>query len=159
MAKSFVMEIADLQNDRRETTFNYGSHVDAPVAYNPGAFTWNSTERAEADRHELMVEALEQTKSERFLAVDGDVAYVADPNGLTEYLLKASEQRSSIVDQLAAGLVAWPVTQKGEAVEITRETLASVPFAFILAIYQAVMADMSPAKNLSNGRARARRPR
>lgn len=158
--KNFVMEIADLQNDRRETSFNYGPHVDAPVAYNPGAFTWENTERSEADRYELMVEALDDARAERYLNVDtGGDCYVADANGLAEYLLRASEQRGSIVDQLEAGLVDWPVTRDGEPVEITRETLVSVPFAFLLAIYQAVMADMNPAKNSSNGRARVRRHR
>lgn len=156
---SFVMEIADLQHDRRETTFNYGQHVDIPVAYNPGAFTWATAERDEEDQREAMIEALEAARAERFLAVDGGSAYVKDAPGLADYLIKAQVQREGVADQLAAGLVEWPIQEQGQPVPITREALINLPFAFVLAMYQAVMNDMNPAKNSSSGRAQGRRRR
>lgn len=156
---SFVMEIADLQYDRRETTFNYGQHVDIPVAYNPGAFTWATAERDEDDQREAISEALGLAKAERFLAVENGVAYVQDTDGLADYVLKASVQREGVADQLAAGLVEWPLTEQGEPAAITREALINLPFAFVLAMYQAIMQDMNPAKNSSSGRGRGSRRR
>ena len=156
---SFVMEIADLQHDRRETAFNYGAHVDIPVAYNPGAFTWATAERDEDDQREAVTAALEAAKAERFLDVENGVAFVRDAAGLADYVLKASQQREGVADQLAAGLVEWPIQEKGQPVPITREALINLPFAFVLAMYQAIMNDMNPAKNSSGGRGRASRRR
>ena len=155
----FVMEIADLQHDRRETTFNYGQHVDIPVAYNPGAFTWATAERDEDDQAEAIAEALGTAKAERFLDVEGGSAFVRDTLGLAEFVLKAAQQREGVADQLAAGLVEWPLTENGQPAPITREALVNLPFAFVLAMYQAIMNDMNPAKNLSSGRAQGRRRR
>lgn len=156
---SFVMEIADLQYDRRETTFNYGAHLDIPVVYNPGAFTWAAAERDEDDQREAMITALEASKAERFLAAEGGLGYVRDAPGLADYLLEAIRQREGVADQLAAGLVEWPLTENGEPAPITREALVNLPFAFVLAMYQAIMNDMNPAKNSSGGRGRASRRR
>lgn len=50
--KSFVMEIGDLQNDRREVTFAYGNHNQIVVAYNPGALTLEDIERDPGDNRE-----------------------------------------------------------------------------------------------------------
>lgn len=47
--KSFVMEIADLQHDRREVSFAYGEHRNITVAYNPGALTFQDVERDPGD--------------------------------------------------------------------------------------------------------------
>lgn len=168
-AKSFVMEIGDLQHDRRTTTFEYGEHAEIPVAYNPGAFTREAADREDdqddATRREAMLEALEDQRAERFLASARGAAYVADPEGLADYLLDATaralrKRRDAIIDSLAAGLlIEWPLTRNGEPAPITREEMLRLPYMFLAALYAAIMEDMSPGKNSSRGQAKARQRR
>lgn len=159
--KRYVMEIADLVQDRRETTFSYGRHR-ITIAYNPAEFTYRDfrQERESTDelRFEALADTLEGRKVQRYLG-DG---FVEDPDGLALHLFEAmndaladtAEQR--MIQQLSGGLLLeWPVVEQGEPVPINEETVSSQPFLFITDLYKAIFADMRPGKNSSAGRAPA----
>ena len=160
--KRFVMELADLQNDRRAVTFMYGGQ-EIPIAYNPGAFTRQSADdEAEEDgrrRLEVMAEALEDRKVERFLGIDDGAAFVDDPDGLAAFLdgeiKRAGRRRDFVIEALASGLLTeWPVAQDGVALPIDNKQLSSLPYLFVAECYGAIMEDMTPGKNSSRGRDR-----
>lgn len=167
--KSFVMELADLQHDRRETTFAYGEHEEIPVVYNPGAFTRAAAEREDEQddvtRREAWIDALEDAKADRFLTVESRKAVIDDAEGLVDYLIAASEkalrrQRDAIIDTLAEGvLLEWPISQGGVPMPISREAMLELPYMFLASMYGAIMEDMSPGKKPSRGRAEGRKRR
>lgn len=70
--KSFVMEIADLQHDRREVTFAYGNHSRIVVAYNPGALTFSDVERDPGENREKISAQLESWLLEWPIAKEGE---------------------------------------------------------------------------------------
>lgn len=160
--KRFVMELADLTNDRREVTFMYGGQ-EVPIAYNPGAFTRQSADDEAADdekqRVEVMADALASAKADRFLALDGSQAVVDDPDGLASYLdaaiRKAGRRRDFVIEALASGLLTeWPVAENGVVLPIDNKQLSSLPYLFVAECYGAIMDDMTPGKNSSRGRDR-----
>lgn len=157
--KSFVMELANLQHDRRETTFAYGEHAEVPIAYNPGALPMSMVEKSTVNKHAALIDAFEDRKMETFLDIDAGVAYVVDPTGLADYVLSSLQERESISEQLDASLLEWPIARDGIPVPITREELLALPFAFVLAMYQAISDDMTPGKKSSRGQVEGRRRR
>lgn len=167
--KSFVMELADLQHDRREITFEYGPHAEIPIAYNPGAFTRQAADREDEQddltRREVLIEALEGAQAERYLDTERAVAFVKDPEGLADYLMDAMDKefrkrRDAVIDTLADGLLLqWPIVSQGEPVPVTREEMVGLPYFYLASMYKAIMDDMTPGKNSSRGRDRATRRR
>lgn len=165
--KSFVMEIADLQHDRRETTFDYGEHTDIPIAYNPGAFSREAADREDEQddltRRDVLIQALDDVKVERFLGAQRGSSYVTDPDGMADYLMDAMikefrRRRDAVIDTLADGLLLeWPIVRNGEPVAITRDEMLSLPYFYLASMYAAIMDDMTPGKNSLRGRDRARR--
>lgn len=157
--KSFVMELANLQHDRREITFAYGEHAEIPIAYNPGGFPLSTAEKQVVDKRKTLVEALVEREAETFLDTDAGGAYVANAGGLADYVLNALQERNTLAEQLDAGLLEWPISRDGVPVPINREELLTLPFAFVLAMYQAITDDMTPGKKSSRGQVEGRRRR
>lgn len=81
--KSFVMEIADLKNDRREVTFAYGKYEAITVAYNPGKITLGDIERDPAENREKISQQLESWLLEWPIAQAGEVLAITRANLLT----------------------------------------------------------------------------
>lgn len=173
--KNFVVEIQDLDNERREIVVAYGGR-EIPIAYNPGAVTREAMESEregqQAGRRQALLEALEGPDLEKFLDVDeSGAAYVADSEGAAGALMaamaEADRANDVLIDALAGNraagrvplLVDWPLVERGEPLEITAETLSQRPYMFVAAVYAAIMEDMTPGKKRSRTQGRPARRR
>lgn len=170
--KNFVVEIADLDLERREVVFTYGGR-EITVAYNPGAVTREAMDAEREDqqtgRRQALVDALEGRDVEQYLDTEAGGSYVSDPEGLADMLMEAlaaSERQNDVLIDALAGtkdraplLVEWPLVSDGKPLEITHETLAQRPYMFVAAMYGAIMEDMTPGKKRSRTPGRPARRR